>query len=88
MTLPIFDYHAAAWRDRAACKDLDTELFHPRRGGNTAAPKAVCAGCEVREPCLDDALATGVSCGIRGGMSERQRRGIRRRTGGGFEVAS
>jgi WhiB family redox-sensing transcriptional regulator len=44
----------------------------------TAAAKAVCARCPVREPCLDWALETNQGSGVWGGMSEDERRAYRR----------
>lgn len=72
------------WRRCAACRDLDTELFFPR--GETGAPleqtvaaKAVCAGCPVRTPCLEFAMATRQEYGIFGGLTEQERRSLARR---------
>jgi len=50
----------------------------PRRGASTREAKEVCRGCVVREDCLEYALANGEKFGIWGGMSERERRRIRR----------
>jgi len=67
------------WRQRARCRGLDPELFFPGLGESTAEAKAVCAGCPVRMPCLDYALDTSERHGVYGGLSERERRKIRRR---------
>jgi WhiB family transcriptional regulator, redox-sensing transcriptional regulator len=67
-----------AWVQRANCNGIDAELFFPDRGEPTRDAKAVCAGCEVREECLDYALETGQKFGIWGGTSERERRALRR----------
>ena len=48
-------------------------------GGSTREAKEVCRGCVVREDCLEYALANGEKFGIWGGLSERERRKIRRR---------
>jgi WhiB family transcriptional regulator, redox-sensing transcriptional regulator len=47
-----------AWLDRAACRDLDPERFFPESGEQTKAAeaKAICAGCQVRDQCLDLAV--------------------------------
>ena len=42
------------------------------------AAKEVCRGCEVRHDCLEFALQNGEKFGIWGGLSERERRRIRR----------
>lgn len=71
---------ATEWVDRAACAGMDPSLFFPERGGteNCRAAKAVCAGCEVRFECLDYAMAQRITDGVWGGLSERQRRALRR----------
>lgn len=66
-----------SWRERAACRGCDPEMFFPERGANTVAQtKAVCAGCEVRDECLAENL--GERVGVWGGLSERERRILRR----------
>ncbi|WP_157246703.1 WhiB family transcriptional regulator [Nonomuraea typhae] len=72
------------WIERAACLDVDPELFFPvspaRRGAaETERAKAVCGGCAVREPCLAFALDTGQAHGVWGGTDPGQRRAIARR---------
>jgi WhiB family redox-sensing transcriptional regulator len=64
--------------DVAECKGMDPELFHPNRGEDTAAAKAVCAECLSRVECLEYALANNEKVGIWGGTSERERRALRR----------
>jgi WhiB family redox-sensing transcriptional regulator len=72
------------WRDLAACRDTDPELFFPV---GTAGPalrqvtqaKQVCARCLVCSPCLEWALASGQETGVWGGTSEDERRMLRRR---------
>ena len=72
------------WRHRAACLSEDPELFFPI--GNTGPAlaqieeaKKVCARCEVRAECLAWALEAGQDHGVWGGMSEDERRAIKRR---------
>jgi WhiB family transcriptional regulator, redox-sensing transcriptional regulator len=60
------------------CLGVDEELFFPERGASTRAAKEVCRGCVVREDCLDYALDNNEKFGIWGGLSERERRRIRR----------
>lgn len=71
------------WQDQAACKGLGPALFYPGRGRQSdwEGAIAVCAGCPVKAECLEDALdrPRGDDFGIRGGMSERQRRLLRTR---------
>lgn len=66
------------WRDRANCRGVDPVLFFPERGESTRDAKAVCQGCTVWWPCLVEALAGGEMFGIWGGLSERERRRLRR----------
>jgi WhiB family redox-sensing transcriptional regulator len=65
--------------DHANCLGVDPELFFPGQGESTADAKAVCAGCVVRAQCLEHALTHAEKHGIWGGLSERERRRIRRR---------
>ncbi len=50
-----------AWQDQANCLGVDPDLFFPERGASTREAKEVCRGCEVRQQCLDYALATAKS---------------------------
>jgi WhiB family redox-sensing transcriptional regulator len=72
------------WRDSAACLTVDPELFFPV--GNTGPAvdqiekaKAVCARCTVTEQCLQYALETSQDSGVWGGLSEDERRALKRR---------
>ncbi|MDQ2725527.1 MAG: WhiB family transcriptional regulator [Acidimicrobiales bacterium] len=67
------------WQRRANCMGVDPDLFFPERGASTREAKEVCRGCVVQEDCLEYALANGEKFGIWGGLSERERRRIRRR---------
>lgn len=66
------------WQERANCLGVDPDLFFPERGASTREAKGVCAGCEVRAECLEYALEKGEKFGIWGGLSERERRRLRR----------
>jgi WhiB family transcriptional regulator, redox-sensing transcriptional regulator len=66
------------WQEEANCLGVDPDLFFPERGASTREAKEVCRGCVVRESCLEYALANGEKFGIWGGLSERERRRIRR----------
>ncbi|MDQ6839687.1 MAG: WhiB family transcriptional regulator [Actinomycetota bacterium] len=66
------------WQRQANCMGVDPDLFFPERGASTREAKEVCRGCVVREDCLEYALANGEKFGIWGGLSERERRRIRR----------
>ena len=66
------------WQEQANCLGVDPDLFFPERGASTKEAKAVCRGCEVRAECLEYALSHGEKFGIWGGLSERERRRVRR----------
>ena len=66
------------WQDHANCLGVDPDLFFPERGASTREAKEVCRGCVVRDDCLEFALQNGEKFGIWGGLSERERRRIRR----------
>lgn len=66
------------WMADANCVGIDAELFFPQRGESTKQAKEVCRGCDVQAECLAYALNNGEKYGIWGGLSERERRRIRR----------
>ncbi|PKW12563.1 transcription factor WhiB [Saccharopolyspora spinosa] len=67
------------WQERALCAQTDPEAFFPEKGGSTREAKRICAGCEVRSECLEYALQHDERFGIWGGLSERERRKLKRR---------
>ena len=72
------DGEGRRWQERANCLGVDPDLFFPERGASTREAKGVCRGCEVRTECLEYALDHGEKIGIWGGLSERERRRVRR----------
>lgn len=68
----------APWRAAAACRGMRPDIFYPAQGETAASARAVCAGCPVRQPCLDYAVANE-RLGFWGGASERERAAMRRR---------
>lgn len=66
------------WQERALCAQTDPEAFFPEKGGSTREAKRICLGCEVRDECLEYALANDERFGIWGGLSERERRRLKR----------
>jgi WhiB family transcriptional regulator, redox-sensing transcriptional regulator len=70
-----------SWQDRALCMETDPEAFFPEKGGSTREAKKVCRGCEVRAECLEYALGHDERFGIWGGLSEQERRRLKRETG-------
>ena len=67
------------WQDRALCAQTDPEAFFPEKGGSTREAKRICQVCEVRSECLEYALANDERFGIWGGLSERERRKLKKR---------
>jgi WhiB family redox-sensing transcriptional regulator len=67
------------WQERALCAQTDPESFFPEKGGSTREAKKVCFSCEVRDECLEYALANDERFGIWGGLSERERRRLKKR---------
>ena len=72
------------WRHRALCRDEDPELFFPIGTTGPATvqveqAKAVCRRCPVVQSCLDWALGAGQDSGVWGGLSEDERRALKRR---------
>ncbi|MGH9089862.1 MAG: WhiB family transcriptional regulator [Acidimicrobiales bacterium] len=74
----LYGRQERSWQAQANCMGVDPDLFFPERGASTREAKEVCRGCVVREDCLEYALANGEKFGIWGGMSERERRRLRR----------
>jgi WhiB family redox-sensing transcriptional regulator len=67
------------WRARAACRDADINIFFPTTDEEAGPAKAICATCPVRVECLEFALATRQEDGVWGGLTETERRRLRRR---------
>lgn len=71
------------WREEAACRDVDPDLFFPE---GTAGPareqteraKRICQCCPVQTPCLRFALWHGLGFGVWGGATGEERRAIPR----------
>ena len=73
------DDSALSWQADALCAQTDPEAFFPEKGGSTRDAKRVCTTCEVRAECLEYALQNDERFGIWGGLSERERRKLKRR---------
>lgn len=81
------------WRDDAACRTYDPELFFPVSAENTppgraqyAEAKSVCVACPVRSDCLTYALAAGLDHGVFGGTTPHERRALLKRNAEQQEV--
>ena len=66
------------WQDRALCAQTDPEAFFPEKGGSTREAKKVFLTCDVRSDCLESALMNDERFGIWGGLSERERRKLKK----------
>jgi WhiB family transcriptional regulator, redox-sensing transcriptional regulator len=73
------DAEDGGWQERALCAQTDPEAFFPEKGGSTREAKKVCQTCEVRDDCLEAALFNDERFGIWGGLSERERRKLKKR---------
>jgi WhiB family redox-sensing transcriptional regulator len=78
------------WLDRAACRDVDPELFFTVGTGVLAErqvtrAKAVCRRCPVRAECLGWAQLHGQCDGVWGGLDADERRQVRRSPAGRVE---
>lgn len=66
------------WMTWAGCRDTDPDVFYPIEGGSAEPAKGICARCPVESECLEFALTEGEDLGVWGGMSERERRRLKR----------
>ncbi|MHB1173097.1 MAG: WhiB family transcriptional regulator [Lacisediminihabitans sp.] len=73
------DDNPLAWQTDSLCAQTDPEAFFPEKGGSTRDAKKICTSCEVRTQCLEYALKNDERFGIWGGLSERERRKLRKR---------
>ncbi|MFJ1601524.1 WhiB family transcriptional regulator [Streptomyces sp. NPDC088261] len=64
-----------------ACAGMDPEIFFPHAlaTGDLALAKNACDGCPVKVACLQGALERGEQHGVWGGLSEDERRTLKRR---------
>ena len=63
-----------SWRQSAACRGVDPEIFYPASEEEADDAKAVCAQCHVRQTCLEYALLSRERDGVWGGATEKERR--------------
>ena len=68
-----------SWQADALCAQTDPEAFFPEKGGSTREAKKICAQCDVKAQCLEFALSIDARFGIWGGLSERERRKLKKR---------
>jgi WhiB family redox-sensing transcriptional regulator len=65
-----------SWRQSAACRGVDPEIFYPASEEEAVVAKSICAQCNVRQACLEYSLANRERDGVWGGATERERRRI------------
>lgn len=75
MTALAEDLH---WQARAACHEVEPDTLFVQGAAQREA-RSVCQGCPVRLECLADALDSRTEFGVWGGLTERERRALRRR---------
>jgi WhiB family transcriptional regulator, redox-sensing transcriptional regulator len=77
---PVTDHDLApAWQEHAECAHYAGQVdFFPARGESVRDAKAVCTVCPVKNECLEFAMRFKVAHGVWGGLSERERRTLRR----------
>lgn len=66
----------SAWRDEAACVDVDPDVFFPKVGQPLGLAREVCASCPVVAECLAYAVENHIVDGVWGGLTARERRGV------------
>lgn len=81
MHLETISPAGSAWRDRALCAQTGADFFFPEPGSSVREAKRICGMCEMRSACLEYALENDERFGVWGGLSERERRSLRRADG-------
>lgn len=80
--MTAFQLAGQDWTDLAACLETDAEAFFPEHGAGTSwetnVAKRICRGCEVQAECLDWAIKIDAPSGIWGGLTEGERRKLKR----------
>ena len=66
------------WMSDALCAQVDAELFFPEVGEHSRPARLICRRCDVQINCLEYAVEHKIAFGIWGGMSDRERRNLRR----------
>lgn len=88
--VPIIQNHFTADEvDQASCAQSDPDAWYPEKGrkDSVTIAKKVCKNCPIRERCLEIALENDERYGVWGGLSERERRRLKRRGIGGQRSA-
>lgn len=77
----MLDVHGSdrEWMGEAVCASADPEAWFPPKGSSTREAKRICRGgrgispCPVRSECLSYALRHDERFGVWGGLSDRER---------------
>jgi WhiB family redox-sensing transcriptional regulator len=67
------------WKFDGACRWVEPDLFFPASDADAEPAREVCAGCRVRERCLDYAIDARDFEGVWGGLTGAERRALDRR---------
>ena len=80
LSIPIFrsSNELESWKKFASCVQTDPEVFFPEKGDSTKQAKKICSSCDVTTQCLEYALDNDEQFGIWGGLSEQERRRLRK----------
>lgn len=76
--LPVDVLERPHWYAAAACRGVSVEMFVGSRGSPAGPAKRICAGCDVRGPCLEFALSDASITGTWGGTTKQERARMRR----------
>ena len=68
------------WVVFGACREADSDFFFPTSREEERQAIAICATCPVRVQCLEYSLEARERFGIWGGMTEKQRRRLLKRS--------
>ena len=68
-----------SWFDQAACQNMAPDIFFPEIGQSADQARTICAACEVRVECLGYALDQRIGQGVWGGLTDQERKRLRRR---------
>ena len=69
------------WSEAGLCAQTDPDAFFPEKGSSTREAKRICARCPVLEECREYALDVMPTYGVWAGLSERDRRRVKKQAG-------
>lgn len=78
MSTVHLDVRPQPWADDALCTQVDPELFFPETAIGNRAAKRICAKCDAITECLEFALRNNEKYGIFGGLTEHERRRVKK----------